>query len=33
MAMTAAAKLRISPSTLYSRINALNILKSDFKFD
>jgi DNA-binding NtrC family response regulator len=29
----AAAKLRMSPSTLYSRIKALNIRKSEFKFD
>jgi transcriptional regulator with GAF, ATPase, and Fis domain len=29
----AAAKLRIPPSTLYSRIKALNIRKGDFKFD
>jgi PAS domain S-box-containing protein len=28
----AAAKLRLPPSTLYSRIKALNIRKSDFKF-
>jgi PAS domain S-box-containing protein len=28
----AAAKLRMPPSTLYSRIKALNIRKSDFKF-
>jgi DNA-binding NtrC family response regulator len=28
----AAAKLRIPPSTLYSRIKALNVRKSDFKF-
>lgn len=29
----AAAKLRIPPSTLYSRIKALDIRRSDFKFD
>src|SRR3954469_9980442 len=29
----AAAKLRIPPSTLYSRIKALNIRKGDLKFD
>jgi DNA-binding NtrC family response regulator len=29
----AAAKLRIPPSTLYSRIKTLNIRKGDFKFD